>query len=106
VDRGFYTNIKGPQLEGDIEVDFSDIRKLQILIDKLERLLQVVNLNIGTSLQMKGAFGCIKSCSATSMLADFDHLQSQIDSFTAQHRMHGSRLQSLINRGKEIRVYV
>ncbi|KAL2064451.1 hypothetical protein VTL71DRAFT_4945 [Oculimacula yallundae] len=56
VDKGFYTNIKGPRFEGDIEADYSDIRKLQILTDKLRRLHHILDLNIRLGYQLRDTF--------------------------------------------------
>ncbi|KAF1927264.1 uncharacterized protein M421DRAFT_65877 [Didymella exigua CBS 183.55] len=42
VDRGFFTYVKELHTEGDVQADFSDLRKLHILTDKLLRLCRGV----------------------------------------------------------------
>ncbi|OCL06759.1 hypothetical protein AOQ84DRAFT_389976 [Glonium stellatum] len=56
-ERGFLTNIKGPTAEGDIEADFSDIRSLQVLADKLCQLCHILGLNVQFELLLSG-FAC------------------------------------------------
>lgn len=106
MDRGFYTNVKGPKLEGDIDVDFSDIRKLQILIDKVKRIQHILQLNFEISHGIKSAIKSIKRVSVSSLAEDFEGVESKIDLFMTQHRIHISRLQSLIDRGQGIRAFV
>ncbi|KAI9931544.1 hypothetical protein MW887_010121 [Aspergillus wentii] len=102
VDRGFYTNINGPQLEGDFEVDFSDIRKLQILTDKIRRLLQILQLNITLAEQMKCSMQRIRKYSPPNLSVAFDNVESSIEMSILQHRTYNSRLQSLVDRAQGI----
>ncbi|KAJ6198326.1 hypothetical protein J3E72DRAFT_318348, partial [Bipolaris maydis] len=54
VDRGFFTNVKELHDEGDVQADFSDLRKLHILTDKLLRLAHILKMNIRLGRQLKG----------------------------------------------------
>jgi hypothetical protein len=102
VDRGFYTNIKGPELEGDIQADFSDIRKLQIFADKLRKLVQILQLNIDLGAQVKSSMRRIQGASAESFSPAFDEMDSKLDLFLFQHRTHLSRVQLLVSRAQGI----
>ncbi|EMD91849.1 hypothetical protein COCHEDRAFT_1154873 [Bipolaris maydis C5] len=55
VDRGFFTNVKELHDEGDVQADFSDLRKLHILTDKLLRLAHILKMNIRLGRQLKDA---------------------------------------------------
>lgn len=102
VDRGFYTNIKGPELEGDIQADFTDIRKLQIFSDKIRKLVQILQLNIDLGVQVKSSMQRIRGASAETLSPAFDELDSKLDLFLFQHRTHLSRVQLLISRSQGI----
>lgn len=105
VDRGFYTNIRGPSHDGDIDADFSDIRKLQILTDKLRRLAHVLHMNmeIGLAIQdfarrLRVTWGSISE----EEVAKFEEFDSVIEQFLFQHRTHKSRIDSILERADGI----
>ncbi|KAI9788754.1 MAG: hypothetical protein M1816_006611 [Peltula sp. TS41687] len=102
VDRGFFTNIKGPAMEGDIEADFSDIRRLQILTDKLRRLVHILQLNTNLGVQLKSSMQRVKTASPVTLAAAFEDFDLKIDLYLFQHQTHSARLQSLIARGQGI----
>lgn len=106
VDRGFYTNIRGPSHDGDIDADFSDIRKLQILTDKLRRLSHVLRMNteIGLAIQdfarrLRAAWGGSVSGEEGARFDDFDVV---IEQFLFQHRTHKGRIDSVLERADGI----
>ncbi|KAH8590049.1 hypothetical protein B0O99DRAFT_691894 [Bisporella sp. PMI_857] len=105
VDRGFYTNIRGPSHDGDIDADFSDIRKLQILTDKLRRLSHVLHMNTELALafqdfarRLRDAWGTISD----SEIVIFEEFDSGIEQFLFQHRTHKSRIDSILERAAGI----
>ncbi|KAL3469123.1 hypothetical protein BJX99DRAFT_252226 [Aspergillus californicus] len=98
--RGFYTNVTGPQLEGDIEADFADIRQLQLITDKLEQLLQVLQRNIDIGQEVQGFLRRARKLSPSRLSSAFDDTESVVASATLQQRVHSSRIQSLISRAK------
>lgn len=102
VDRGFYTNVKGPQVEGDIEADFSDIRKLQILTDKLRKLVQILQLNIDLATQLQKAFMRIRAISNSELSAVFDEFDCRMDQFAFQQQTANKRIKGLIARADGI----
>jgi len=89
-------------VEGDIEADFSDIRKLQILTDKLRKLVQILQLNIDLAAQLKKAFVRIRSISNPEMSASFDEVDCRLDQFTFQQDTASNRIKGLIGRADGI----
>lgn len=104
LERGFYTNINGPTVEGDIDTDFSDIRKLQLLTDKLRRLCHILQLNINLGAQLKSCMQQMKdrTCAVSSSVSSFDSFNSQMDLFVSQHRTHLARIESLVSRAQGV----
>jgi hypothetical protein len=100
VTRGFYSDVKGPRFEGDFEVDYTDIRRLQLLVDKLEQLLQVLQRNMDVG----GEFCCFleraQRLSPARLSGTFDETASIVHSCLLQHRIHSSRVQSLLARAR------
>jgi hypothetical protein len=89
-------------VEGDIEADFSDIRKLQILTDKLRKLVQILQLNIDLAAQFKKAFVRIRSISNPELLASFDEVDCRMDQFSFQQDTSSNRIKGLIARSDGI----
>jgi hypothetical protein len=102
VDRGFYTNVKGPQVEGDIEADFSDIRKMQILTDKLRKVVQILQLNIDLTAQLQKGFVRIRNISNPELAAAFDEVDCRMDQFSFQQNTASNRIKGLIARADGI----
>ncbi|KAL2820554.1 hypothetical protein BDW59DRAFT_174470 [Aspergillus cavernicola] len=98
VTPAFFSNVKGPQQEGDIEADFADIRRLQKFADKLECLLQVLQRNIDIAQEVKTFLRRAQKLSPSCFPAVFEDTEGIIDSSILQHRVHSSRIQSLISR--------
>ncbi|RFU31765.1 hypothetical protein B7463_g4560, partial [Scytalidium lignicola] len=102
VDRGFYTNIKGPQFEGDLEADYSDFRKLQILTDKLQRLSQILSLNIRLGHQMKDFTEKNRRCRSVALRVEIDSIPSTLDKFLYEQTTSLDRIKTLITRSAGI----
>jgi len=102
VDRGFYTNIRGPQFEGDLEADYSDIRKLQILTDKLRRLSHILNLNVRLGHQMKDSLDKLQRRQLASLLIGSSHIIDKLDKFIYDQQTSSDRINSLIERSTGI----
>ncbi|KAF2805602.1 uncharacterized protein BDZ99DRAFT_423932 [Mytilinidion resinicola] len=102
---GFYTKVDGPTNSGDINADFSDIRKLQLFTDKLRGLHQSIrlNLDLGAGLQQSmndmGKTSDMTSSARSSALESFN---SQMNMFIWQHRTHLGRIESLIARAQGV----
>ena len=98
VDRGFYTNVKGLQLEGDVVADFSDLRKLQILTDKLRRLVHILRLNIRIGRQIKKEMSRINVASSPALHTSFDGFQAKLEKFLLEQETSADRVETLIAR--------
>ncbi|KAM3069736.1 hypothetical protein ACMFMG_010446 [Clarireedia jacksonii] len=102
VDRGFYTNIKGPQFEGDLEADYSDIRKLQILTDKLRRLRHILGLNIRLGRQMKHSLEQLQRQKPASLLICSLHISNKLEEFIYDQQTSSDRISNLLERSTGI----
>lgn len=98
VDRGFYTNIRGPQFSGDVEADYSDIRKLQILTDKLRKLQHILSLNIRLGQQMKNSIKSIQNAQSL----DTSNVANKINKFMYDQQTSSDRVSCLLLRSSGI----
>lgn len=94
--------MKGPQLEGDMVADFSDIRKLHILTDKLRRLLHILKLNLTIGTQFKLGLSRIKRASSQALDPTFEAAQIKLDRFLLGQETSVKRLETLISRASGI----
>ena len=92
----------GPQFEGDVEADYSDIRKLQILTDKLQRLRQILSLNLRLCHQMKDSMEKIRRDASVTMLVGTDGVQTKLNKFLYDQQTSLDRIQTLISRSTGI----
>ncbi|OWP00039.1 hypothetical protein B2J93_8610 [Marssonina coronariae] len=121
VDRGFYTNVRGPAHDGDIDADFSDIRRLQILTDKLQRLSHVLHMNTQVGLAVQdfarrlraawagappagggGGGGGAAAGEEAAAAARFEDFDASVEMFLFQHRAHRARIDSILQRADGI----
>jgi hypothetical protein len=91
-----------PQFECDVETHYSDIRKLQILTDKLHRLHQILSLNIRLCRQMKGSMENIYRSPTVTLLDGFDRAQNKLNKFQYDQQTSLDRIQTLISRSTGI----
>ncbi len=92
----------GPQFEGDVEAHYSDIRKLQILVDKLQRLRQILNLNIRLCHQMKESMEYIHRSPSMTLLIGINKAQTKLNKFLYDQQTSLDRIQTLITRSNGI----
>ncbi|KAF2682038.1 hypothetical protein K458DRAFT_433038 [Lentithecium fluviatile CBS 122367] len=102
VDKGFFTNLKGSLQEGDLIADFSDLRKLQILTDKLRRLVHILKLNIRLGNLLKRDMARIKASSSSDLRTNCDAIQRNLDKYVLDQETHFDRLETLIARSSGI----
>ncbi|CZR52532.1 uncharacterized protein PAC_02409 [Phialocephala subalpina] len=102
VDRGFYANIMGPQFEGDVEANYSDIRKLQILTDKLQRLRQILGLNLRLCQRMKDSMEIIQRDPSIAIPGGINSVQTKLNKFLYDQQTSLDRIQTLISRSTGI----
>ncbi|KAL4981764.1 hypothetical protein BDW68DRAFT_183189 [Aspergillus falconensis] len=100
VSRSFYSSLTGPAVEGDFEADFADIRELQLFTDKLEKLVQVLQRNIDIGQEVQSFLGRARRHSPCRLSPVFEDTTSILQASILQHRVHSSRIQSLISRAR------
>lgn len=97
--------MQGPIHDGDLNVDFPDIQNLQILTDKVHQISQILGVNIDVGHQIQ-KFGrrLEKSWFPLDSLPAwvFDDFDAKIDEFLFAHRNHKSRIDSILQRSKDI----
>lgn len=82
--------------------DYSDVRKLQILTDKLRRLGQLVTLNLRLGQEMKSSMDSIERRSTPISGADTGGSQARLDRFLYGQRTSLDRIETLIARSTGI----
>ncbi|KAH8708494.1 hypothetical protein GQ44DRAFT_463058 [Phaeosphaeriaceae sp. PMI808] len=97
-DKGFFTNVKGPQLEGDMTADFTDLRRLHILTDKLRRVRLILNMNTRVGHGLKKGMARIDQASSPALHTHFDWLQAKLDKFLLGLHVSLERIDTLIVR--------
>ncbi|KAL4812940.1 hypothetical protein BDW67DRAFT_193159 [Aspergillus spinulosporus] len=98
--RGFYSNLTEHKVEGDFQADFADIRELQLFTDKLEKLDQVLQRNIDIGREIQSFLGRAQQHSPFRLALAFEDTTSILQTSILQHRIHSSRIQSLISRAR------
>lgn len=94
--------MKGSLQEGDLIADFSDLRKLQILTDKLRRLVHILKLNIRLGNLLKRDMVRIKTSSSSDLRTNCDAIQRNLDQYVLDQETHFDRLETLIARSSGI----
>lgn len=105
IDRSFFTSVNGPMNDGDLNVDFSDIKNLQILTDKLHQISHLLMLNMNVGTQVQSFVKRVKSAWLPldfSVIWLFDECDAKIEEFLFSHRNHKGRIDSMIARSKGI----
>lgn len=85
-----------------MQADFSDIRRLQILTDKLRKLVQILELNLRLGEQMKVSMNEIKCVSNAESYTMFAGIDIKLDHFIFQQQTSSSRISALIARAEGI----
>ncbi|RII16556.1 hypothetical protein CUC08_Gglean002994 [Alternaria sp. MG1] len=102
VDRGFFTNVKELHTEGDVQADFSDLRKLHILTDKLLRLAHILKLNIRLGCQLRSGIIDLKKISSPALQISFSEMQGRLDRYVYGQETSLARMETLITRSAGI----
>ncbi|RYO26177.1 hypothetical protein AA0111_g8172 [Alternaria arborescens] len=102
VDRGFFTNVKELHTEGDVQADFSDLRKLHILSDKLLRLAHILKLNIRLGCQLRSGVLDLKMISSPTLQTSFNEMQGILDKYVYEQETNLARIETLIARSAGI----
>ncbi|KAF2810478.1 uncharacterized protein BDZ99DRAFT_571050 [Mytilinidion resinicola] len=102
--RGFLTDIKGPKSTGDFEADFTDVRSLQALTDKMRQISHTLGLNIQLATQLKASINRVRQMPIPDALPleCFEEFDSHIDFFIFQQKTHSARVECLIARAQGV----
>jgi hypothetical protein len=85
-----------------VVADFSDLRKLHILTDKLRRLVHILKLNIRIGCQLGKEMSRISTASLPALHINFAGIQMKLDRFLLGQETSVSRIETLIARSSGI----
>ncbi|KAF2827276.1 hypothetical protein CC86DRAFT_405410 [Ophiobolus disseminans] len=108
MDRGCFSNLSEPSEvgEGMNDVSFGDIRQLQIMTDKLEKLKHLLELNSSTCERLQTLFDRIAFGSATGTDQSVREGDDNIKNCIFELDRHASRLKTLLKRAGGIKSMV
>lgn len=102
MDRGFFSNLKTQTRPGQIDTDFKDIRSLQIMTDKLKRLVHLLKLNKNLCRRVQGFFECVRSASPPSASRSIYQYEDVMENYFFQNETHTSQLESIMSRAEGV----
>ncbi|KAI9800578.1 MAG: hypothetical protein M1833_003236 [Piccolia ochrophora] len=105
IDRSFFTKVKGPTTQGGIDVDFNDIRKLQILTDKLCRIAHILSLNINAGHQIQRLVQQLRNAWQpldTPMTWALNDFEAKAGESIFCNQTHKARVDSMLRRSEGI----
>jgi len=102
MDRGFFSNLQQSKRHGIITVDFSDVRSLQILTDKVKRLIHLLKLNKNLCDHLRAFFNRLKLVVPLEMKESFLQHEIMIENYYFQTEIHISRLESIVSRAQGV----
>jgi hypothetical protein len=85
-----------------MQADFSDLRKLHILTDKLLRLAHILKLNIRLGCQLRSGMSGLKTMLSTALQISFDEMQARLDQYVYGQETSLARIETLIARSAGI----
>ena len=85
-----------------MQADFSDLRKLHILTDKLLRLAHILKMNIRLGCHLRGRMLDLKNISSRGLQVSFDQLQADLDRFVYGQETSLARIETLAARSAGI----
>lgn len=102
MDRGFSSSFQQPSREGAISAEFSDIRTLQILTDKLKRLIHTLKLNRNLCDHLMAFSTRLKLLSSHEHANSFSQFDIMMDNYLYQNETHILQLETLVNRSQGV----
>ncbi|PVH74946.1 hypothetical protein DL98DRAFT_658401 [Cadophora sp. DSE1049] len=102
MDRGFFSNLRKPARPGKIDADFGDIRSLQIMTDKLKKLIHLLNLNKALCNRLQLFFERVKLASSQNTTILFCQHETMMENYLFQNETHTSQLKSIVSRGEGV----
>jgi hypothetical protein len=94
--------MQGPKIEGDVEANYSDIRKLQIRTDKLHRLHQILSVNIRLGQKLEDTLQRIERGPSMVLLGASDGTHTALERFLYDQKTSLDRIETLISRSTGI----
>jgi hypothetical protein len=85
-----------------VQADFSDLRKLHILTDKLLRLAHILKLNIRLGCQLRSGVLDLKMISSPALQISFNEMQGRLDRYVYEQETSLARIETLIARSAGI----
>jgi hypothetical protein len=85
-----------------VVADFSDLRKLHILTDKLRKLVHILKMNMRIGSQLKTEMSRISTASSPSLHTSFASIQVKLDKFLLGQGTSVDRIETLIARSSGI----
>lgn len=85
-----------------MQADFSDLRKLHILSDKLLRLAHILKLNIRLGCQLRSGVLDLKMISSPTLQTSFNEMQGILDKYVYEQETNLARIETLIARSAGI----
>jgi hypothetical protein len=102
MDRGFLTDLTHTTEEGRITAEFGDIRRLQILTDKLKRLTHIMQLNSSICRQLQAFYKQISAVpTPEAMLVSCTH-NTVMENCVFELNTHTARVRTLVERAEGI----
>ena len=99
MNKGMFTDTRRRPSKGHIEAEFSDIRRLHILIDKIRRLTHILHMNLEVGIRLQEFTEQILARQPSmKKTIEFETLDSNLKLFVTQHQIHQARLDSILQR--------
>lgn len=98
MDRGFLSNISQSGREGKIDADFNDVRRLQIMTDKLKQLIHLLELNLEVCRRLNIFYNRIASASAPETARSFRQYETMMENATFKLETHALQLKTMVSR--------
>ncbi|KAF1845215.1 uncharacterized protein K460DRAFT_416511 [Cucurbitaria berberidis CBS 394.84] len=102
MDRGFFSNVKRATREGVIDTNFDDIRSLQIMTDKLKRLVHLLELNKTVCQRLQTFFDRMKPTSLEETASFLCQYEMMMGNCMFQIETHALQLTTMVSRAEGV----
>ena len=102
MDRGFTSSLEKPARDGQIDVEFKDIRTLHIVVDRVKKLIHILNINRKLAQRMRTFFGLLRSVSSPECIHVYHECENDIEDCILQNEVHTAQLASLVSRAEGV----
>lgn len=98
MDRGFLSDVLQDSGEGKLNVEFSDVRQLQIMTDKMKRLVHQLELNCTVCQRLRSFFTRLTANLTLDVAETFRQSEVMLENIIFQQETHTSRLKIMVER--------